>query len=94
MTVTGYGWPWSLTSLNFLIRRLSENALFQLRKISILQQPDELVKLTGWLSKNFDKQDVVVLQARDHTCSMSSVWRTTTTQDIETFYDAINNLLG
>ena len=42
-----------------------------------------------WLSKNFDRQDVVVSQVRDHTCSMSSVWETTTTQDIGTFYDAI-----
>jgi len=51
---------------------------------------DELKKVMGWLSKNFDRQDVLVLQARDHTCSMSSVWRTKTTQDIGTFYDAIN----
>ena len=47
-------------------------------------------KVTRGLSKNFDRQDVVVPQARDHTCSMSSVWGTTTTQDIGTFYNAIN----
>ncbi|MCK5681262.1 hypothetical protein KAI46_10685, partial [bacterium] len=44
----------------------------------------------GWLSKNFDRQDVEVFQARDHTHSMSSVWKTSTTQDLGTFYDAIN----
>ena len=31
----------------------------------------------------------MVFQARDHTCSMSSVWKTTSSQDIGTFYDAI-----
>ena len=43
----------------------------------------------GWLSKNFDRQAVVIFQAREHTCSMSSVWKTTTVQNIGTFYDAI-----
>ena len=51
---------------------------------------DAFVKeVAGWLSKNFDRQDVVLSQARDYTCSMSSVWKSTTTQDIGTFYDAI-----
>ncbi|MEA1921403.1 MAG: hypothetical protein U9N63_01985 [Pseudomonadota bacterium] len=34
-------------------------------------------------------QDDVVSQARDYTSSMSSVWETTSSQDIGTFYDAI-----
>ncbi|MCK5540192.1 MAG: hypothetical protein KAI69_04625, partial [Deltaproteobacteria bacterium] len=38
---------------------------------------------------NFDRQDVVFFRARDHTCGMSSVWKSTTAQDIGTFYLAI-----
>ncbi len=45
----------------------------------------------GWLSKNFDRQGVVIFQVRDYTSSMSSVWRTTATQDIGTFYLAISS---
>ncbi len=48
--------------------------------------------ILGWLSKNFDRQVVVVSRARDHTRSMSSVWEITTTQDIGTFYDAIASI--
>ncbi len=33
----------------------------------------------GWLSKNFDIQEVVIFQARDHTISMSSAWKIDTT---------------
>ena len=51
------------------------------------------MKVTGWLSENFDRQDAVVSQVRDHTYSMSSAWETTATQDIGTFHDAIKELI-
>ncbi len=38
-------------------------------------------------------QDVEVLQARDHTYSMLSVWKTSTTQDIGTFLQRHRYLL-
>jgi len=45
---------------------------------------DKLVKslscIKRWLSKNTDKQGVVVFQVRRHTCGMSSAGKSSTTQ--------------